>query len=62
MKALSLEGQLRSAAARSALASIRLAGLEPSKQLLLLLVEWTEGTTSLDNVRQQMLEHWRESK
>ena len=50
MKISTTEQDLRMKAVRSALASIRLAGLEPSAMAETLFDSWAQGTTSIDIV------------
>lgn len=53
------ERELRGSAAQSALASVRLAGLEPSQHLRRLLTAWSDGTESLNTIHDSLMEQWR---
>jgi len=50
------ERHLRIRASQSALASVRLAGLEPSPQVEALFAAWAEDRESLDTIRQSLME------
>jgi hypothetical protein len=49
------ERELRQGAAQSALASVRMAGLQPSSFLESLLSRWIAGDASLDEVHSALL-------
>ena len=53
------ERKLRIEAAQSALASVRIAGLQPSEKVEALFGAWAEGNVSLDNIRDAFKEELR---
>ena len=60
MKISTIEQDLRMKAVRSALASARLAGLEPSEMAQTLFTSWAQGTTSIDIVHDTLTAQLRE--
>jgi hypothetical protein len=62
MNTSATERELRLQAARSAMASVRLAGLEPSAEIEVLLAAWVEGTESLNAIHDRLMEQWRTNK
>ncbi len=62
MNTSATERELRLQAARSATASVRLAGLEPSAGIETLLAAWTENAESLSTVHDWLMEQWRTKK
>jgi hypothetical protein len=61
MTSLETERQLRQKAARSAIASVTIGGLRPTPFLLSMLSRWTEGNTSLSEIRSALLVHLTQS-
>ncbi len=53
------EQRLRLQAARSALASVRMAGVQPSVRVEVLFNAWAEGNESLDSIRRALMAELR---
>jgi len=60
MKISTTEQDLRMKAVRSALASVRLAGFEPSEMAQTLFDSWAQGATSIDIVRDTLTSQSKE--
>lgn len=54
------ERRLRANAAEGSLTSVRLEGLEPSKEFISDLEQWTTGDLTLDDVRERMFARFAE--
>ena len=62
MNTFTTERERRLRAAGSAMASVRLAGLEPSTEIEALLAAWAEGTESLSAIHDRLMEQWETKK